>query len=71
MIDPGVRSRSLAGPARLGIAADSERNEDSGAGERFISPEGAEVPVLVVPTDEEAEIARQTLDLVRTAQPGP
>ncbi|HEV2633836.1 MAG TPA: acetate kinase [Actinocrinis sp.] len=69
--DPGVRSRSLGGLARLGIAVDPERNEGSGAGERFISPEGAEVPVLVVPTDEEAEIARQALDLVRTAQPGP
>jgi acetate kinase len=29
-----------------------------------VSPEGAEVPVLVVPTDEELEIAAQALDLL-------
>jgi acetate kinase len=70
--DPGVRALSLAGLERLGIAVDPERNEmsgdESGANERCISPEGAEVPVLVIPTDEEGEIARQTLGLVQAAR---
>jgi acetate kinase len=69
--DPGVRAGALAGLGRLGITVDPDRNEAPGAGERVISPEGAEVPVLVIPTDEEGEIARQALDLVRAAKPGP
>lgn len=69
--DPGVRAGSLAGLDRLGITVDPARNEAPGGGERSISPDGSRVPVLVIPTDEEAEIARQTLDLVRTAKPGP
>ena len=69
--DPGVRAGALAGLGRLGITVDPDRNSAPGTGERFISPEGVEVPVLVIPTDEEAEIARQTLDLVQTTKPGP
>ncbi|HWG25401.1 acetate kinase [Actinospica sp.] len=62
--DPLTRERSLAGLERLGIAVDRERNESGDRDERFISPDGAEVAVLVVPTDEELEIARQTLAVV-------
>ena len=64
--DPGVRELSLTGLDRLGIAVDPVRNVDPEQGERFISPEGGEVPVLVVPTDEESEIAAQALACVRT-----
>lgn len=60
-----VRSRSLAGLKRLGIEVDSVRNSNSGVGPRLISPDGAEVAVLVIPTDEELEIARQSLALAR------
>jgi acetate kinase len=59
--DDLVRGLSLRGLERLGIAVDEQRNRAAGRGERFISPEGAEVPVLVVPTDEELEIAEQAL----------
>ena len=62
--DVRTRARSLAGLERLGIAVDAARNESGERGERFISPEGAEVAVLVVPTDEEVEIARQALAVV-------
>jgi acetate kinase len=62
--DVRTRARSLAGLERLGIAVDAARNESGERGERFISPEGAEVAVLVVPTDEEIEIARQALEVV-------
>jgi acetate kinase len=66
--DPGIRALSLAGLGRLGIAVDPERNNLPGGDERFVSPEGAEVPVLVIPTDEEGEIARQTVEVVQAAR---
>lgn len=56
-----VRSACLAGLRRLGIAVDEARN----AGHQpVISPEGAEVMVCVVPTDEELEIADQARRVV-------
>jgi acetate kinase len=51
-----VRTASLAGLERLGIAVDDDRNR---RGERVVSPDGAEVAVCVIPTDEELEIANQ------------
>jgi acetate kinase len=62
---PQVRAASLAGLERLGIEIDPERNSDPGDGPAVVSPEGAEVAVLVVPTNEEWEIARQALEVVR------
>ncbi len=61
---PEVRAESLAGLGRLGIAVDEERNRQHGP---IISPEGAEVAVCVVPTDEELEIAKQTREVVGLA----
>jgi acetate kinase len=55
-----VRAAALAGLQRLGIAVDPARNDPSGTGQRVISPDGAEVAVCVIPTDEELEIATQT-----------
>ncbi|WP_174536613.1 acetate/propionate family kinase [Micromonospora chalcea] len=57
-----VRSASLAGLERLGIAVDPARND--GHGDRVVSPDGAEVAVLVVGTDEEREIARETREVL-------
>jgi acetate kinase len=57
-----VRGAALRGLDRLGIAVDASRN--GGSGERLISPDGADVAVFVVPTDEELEIAHQTLATV-------
>jgi acetate kinase len=63
-----VRARSLAGLERLGVQVDDERNEAPGPALRLISPDvspgGRDVAVLVVPTDEEREIATQALALV-------
>jgi acetate kinase len=67
--DPGVRAGALAGLERLGIALDPARNTAEATGERFVSPDGAEVPVLVIPTDEETEIADQTLRCIQAAGP--
>jgi acetate kinase len=51
----------MQGLEELGIRVDPVRNAAAEHGERFVSPPGARVPVLVIPTDEEIEIARQTL----------
>ncbi|MGC4105591.1 MAG: acetate kinase [Thermomicrobiales bacterium] len=56
-----VREHSLAGMERFGILIDRERNETRGHGVRHISSDDSPVAVLVVPTNEELEIARQTI----------
>ena len=61
---PEVRAESLSGLGRLGIEVDPDRNAGPVDGPTVVSPEGAEVAVLVVPTNEEWEIARQTLAVV-------
>jgi acetate kinase len=60
--DAVVRERSLAGLERLGIVVDAVRNA---AGDTVISPDGAPVTVLVIPTNEELEMATQAAALVR------
>ncbi|MCW2584248.1 MAG: acetate kinase [Klenkia sp.] len=60
---PEVRARVLAGLGHLGLALDPARNTAAGQGPRVISPDGAAVPVLVVPTDEELQIARHAVTL--------
>ncbi len=62
--DAVVRARTAQGLGFLGIAVDPARNEAAASGARVISPDGAPVTVLVVPTDEEIAIARQTLALL-------
>ncbi len=63
--NPELRSATLSGLERLGVALDPDLNEQPGREPRVVSPDGAEVPVLVVPTDEEWEIAREALAVVR------
>ena len=62
--DPEVRSRSLSGLEALGIVVDAARNTAPAHGPRVVSSEDAAVAVLVVPTDEELEMATQAADLV-------
>lgn len=61
---PLVRERALATLGFLGLVLDPERNNARGSGIRRISADDSAVEVLVVPTDEELEIARQALTLV-------
>ncbi|MBB5869779.1 acetate kinase [Allocatelliglobosispora scoriae] len=56
-----VRAAALAGLGRLGITVDPAANDAAERGERIISPPGAEVAVCVIPTEEELEIATQSL----------
>ena len=55
---------SLTGLERLGIAVDPELNAGRIKHEKVISPAGSEVKVLVIPTNEELEIARQAVETV-------
>ncbi|SEL84704.1 acetate/propionate family kinase [Nonomuraea pusilla] len=64
--DAATRAESLAGLERLGVVVDPARNGEPSSSERAVSPPGAEVAVLVVPTDEEWEIARQALALIES-----
>jgi acetate kinase len=59
--DDIVRLNALAGLERLGIQVDPERNAGRVKEPKVISPDGAEVTVLVIPTNEELEIARQSV----------
>ncbi|MDD7943122.1 acetate kinase [Microbacterium sp. NE2HP2] len=58
---PQVRAAALETLGFAGIAIDPARNEQRGRGIRRISTDASRVEVLVVPTNEELEIARQTI----------
>ena len=57
---PAIRRQSCAGLERFGIRIDDARNAQAAAGVFEIQAKDAPVRVLVVPTNEELEIARQT-----------
>ncbi|MBL3699024.1 acetate/propionate family kinase [Leucobacter luti] len=59
-----LRAEVCAGLEWFGVQLDPERNEAPAGAARRISADSSRVEVLVVPTDEEAEIARQTWELV-------
>ena len=61
---PVLRARALDGLAHLGLAIDADRNGSPSREARVISPEGAPVAVLVVPTNEELAIAQAAAALV-------
>ncbi len=58
---PRIRAGACEGLEQLGIRIDWARNQ---ANETIISPDGAEVTVMVIPTNEELMIARDTLSVV-------
>lgn len=59
-----VRSRVVAGLTVLGLSLDASANAVRSREARAISPAGAPVAVLVVPTNEELQIARQAAAFV-------
>jgi len=61
-----IRRRAVAGLEFLGLVVDPELNSARSSEPRAISPAGSRASVLVVPTNEELEIARET----RTAAGG-
>ena len=58
-----VRAAAVATLGFAGVELDAERNGARGRGIRVISTDDSRVTVLIVPTDEELEIARQTLQV--------
>lgn len=62
--DAVVRAETAAGLAFLGIEVDAERNAAGSDAPRVISPDGARVAVMVIPTDEEMAIAQETVALL-------
>ena len=59
-----TRARSMEGLEFLGIKMDEEKNNAIHGEEAIISAADSKVPVVVIPTDEELVIARDTLKLV-------
>jgi acetate kinase len=62
--DAEVRARSCAELDNLGIRLDAAANAAPGDGERRISAAASPVAVLVIPTNEELQIARETVEAV-------
>ncbi len=64
--DVGIRSEICTGLTQIGIELDAGRNEAVVAEEGEISTDASRVRVFVIPTDEEAAIAKDTYKLVAT-----
>jgi acetate kinase len=62
--DAVLRAAACTGLEFLGISVDGPLNASPSRDARRISPDGAPVDVLVVPTDEELQIALETVDLL-------
>ena len=58
-----VRAAAVSTLGFAGVELDERRNRARGRGIRIISSDASRVTVLVVPTNEEVEIARQTLQV--------
>lgn len=64
---PPIRARALAGLEFMGVAIDPARNEAAVGVEADVSADGAAVHTLVIPTNEELLIARDTVRVVEGA----
>ena len=62
--DAALRSEAVSGLGFLGIEIESVRNAAPSDAPRLVSPDGTSVAVMVIPTDEELAIARETMSLV-------
>lgn len=59
-----VRAKSCEGLAGLGMTLDEYRNNAVSGGITEVQHEGGKVKILVIPTNEEYEIAQQTVEVV-------
>jgi acetate kinase len=64
----GVRASICEGLEPLGVVIDADQNRNMVGREGGISSPRSNVPLLVVPTDEELVIARDTFDIVQQLQ---
>ena len=60
-----VRKESCHGLSHLGIAVDGRKNKRSAEGIFEIQGDKSALKILVIPTNEELEIARQTLHVIK------
>jgi acetate kinase len=60
-----LRAACCAGLEFLGVRIDASRNE-SGSGDRLVSPDGTHVAVLAVATNEELIVARRAFKILAT-----
>lgn len=58
------RKRCIDNMDRLGIIIDDERNEKARDSEALISSDDSQIKVYMIPTNEELEIAKQTIEVV-------
>jgi acetate kinase len=63
---PRIRARILAGFDYLGLILDEHKNQQ---GQILISAPQSRVSVMVIPTNEELAMARQTYELLRSHTP--
>jgi len=64
-IRPAFAAKPVLAWGALGIALDGRKNEEASSGITEIRQEDSAVNILVIPTDEELEIARQTIETRR------
>ena len=62
---PLIRERVLENLQGLGIIMDPEKNRAADPGTREIQSNESRVRILVISTNEELEIARQTMEVLR------
>jgi acetate kinase len=60
-----VRERTCSGLHNLGISLDLKKNKAVSGKISEIQQDGASIKVMVIATDEELEIARQTIETIR------
>jgi acetate kinase len=61
-----VRERTCSGLDSLGVTLDSQKNNTVAGRISEIQKDGAAIKVMVIATDEELEIARQTIEAIKT-----
>lgn len=64
-----VREKACSGLEHLGISLDTQKNEASSGSVSEIQKAGAALKVMVIATDEELEIAHQTIETIKTNPP--
>jgi acetate kinase len=63
-----VRAKACADLSTLGFILDEQKNKESASGLHEIQAENSKVKILVIPTNEELEIAEQTVSCIQRGQ---
>jgi len=65
--DPLTREKCCEGLESFGLLLDREKNQTGREQARAISQSDSAVKIFVIPTNEELEIARQTVEVLKTS----